>query len=588
MRRKRLLWQLYPTYLVITVIALMAVTWYSSSSFRRFAVEFTASDLEMRGRLASERFVELIEAEDSEGIQETCRRLSGMTNTRFTVIMPTGEVVGDSETDPEAMDDHGNRPEIMDALDSGRGESKRYSFTLQQNMIYVAIPLKNHNEIVGVLRLSMPTTALDRAMTDVYNHIALGGLVVALLAAGISFWVARRISRQLEQMRRTAASFASGDLTRKMPVSRIRELGDLARTMNSMAEQLYDRMQTVVRQRNEQEAVLASMIEGVLAVDNEARLISMNRAAAELFAIRPGRVQGRTIHENIRHAALLEFVDKTLAKKESGEAEITMFEKEERYLQVHGNVLHDAEGKTIGALFVLNDITRIRRLETVRRDFVANVSHELKTPVTSVKGFVETLLDGAMKDPDTARRFLEIISRHADRLQAIIEDLLSLSRLEQGDQAQIQLEHKLLRPIIDTAVQACELKASAKNVSVTIECGEKISAPINAPILEQAIINLIDNAIKYSNRDSEIIVSAVRNPEHAVIKVIDHGYGIEEKHLDRLFERFYRVDKARSRKLGGTGLGLAIVKHISQIHGGYTTVSSIPGKGSTFSIHIPL
>jgi two-component system phosphate regulon sensor histidine kinase PhoR len=355
-----------------------------------------------------------------------------------------------------------------------------------------------------------------------------------------------------------------------------------------MAEQLYERMQIVIRQRNEQEAMLSSMVEGVIAVDTDARLISLNRAAARLFHLSAEATEGRMLHEIIRNAPLLEFVDTVLATRKSDEAELTMFEKEEKYLQVHGTVLHDAQGRGIGALFVLNDITRIRRLESVRRDFVANVSHELKTPVTSVKGFVETLLDGAMDDRETAMRFLKIISRHSDRLQAIIEDLLSLSRLEQEeDKRKLTRETSALRTILDSAVQACDLKASEKNITISLDCPADIAVTVNTALLEQAIINLIDNAIKYSDDGERVEATAAVVGDELQIKIIDEGSGIPEEHLNRLFERFYRVDKARSRELGGTGLGLAIVKHIAQIHGGFPTVESVPGRGSTFTIHLP-
>jgi len=588
MRKKRLLWQLFPLFLILIVVSVVAVTWYATSSFRHFSVQQTAEVLKTRGHLAAPHLIPAQKNQDYIEVQKTCRELGELTGTRFTLIDLSGAVIADSEEDPVVMDNHGDRPEIMGALDSGFGQAIRYSYTLKQNMIYVALPIVDAGVVLGTLRLSLPITAIEETLDAVYRRVAWAGLAVALLTAIVSFFVSRRVSRPLEQMRRAAKRFAGGDLTHKIPESHILELGSLAASMNQMAEQLDDKMQTVVRQRNEQEAVLAGMTEGVLAIDSEARLITANRAAAEMFSLSPDRVHGRTLPEIIRHAALLEFVDNVLTSGESGEAEIILFEKGERYFQVHGTLLKDAGGEVIGALFVLNDITGLRRLETVRRDFVANVSHELKTPVTAVKGFVETLLDSAMDDPETARRFLEIISRQADRLQAIIDDLLSLSRLEQeADKAQISMAPTNLQPIIGAAIKACELTAAEKNVKIVLSCDEKLTARINAPLMEQAIINLIDNAVKYSDEGGEIKVLASATGKEIVIEVSDNGIGIAEEHLPRLFERFYRVDKARSRKMGGTGLGLAIVKHIIQIHGGYPGVVSEPGKGSTFSITLP-
>ena len=237
---------------------------------------------------------------------------------------------------------------------------------------------------------------------------------------------------------------------------------------------------------------------------------------------------------------------------------------------------------------MLNDVTRLRKLENIRRDFVANVSHEIKTPITAIKGFVETLRDGAVKNPEDAERFLSIIQKHVDRLEAIVEDLLSLSRIEkEGERQEIALEDHAVREILTGAIQLCEAKASAKSVVLELSCDEDLKGKINLALLEQAVVNLIDNAIKYSDSGKRVRIEAYKEDKGFLIRVQDQGCGIEKKHLDRLFERFYRVDKARSRKLGGTGLGLAIVKHIVQAHGGSVSVESQPGKGSTFSLHLP-
>jgi two-component system, OmpR family, phosphate regulon sensor histidine kinase PhoR len=257
-------------------------------------------------------------------------------------------------------------------------------------------------------------------------------------------------------------------------------------------------------------------------------------------------------------------------------------------LRIRGTALRDGHGQGVGAVIVLNDVTRYRHLENLRRDFVANVSHELKTPIASIKGFVETLLDGALQSPDDAQRFLKIIASHAERLNNIIEDLLSLSKIEQSEEAaNLPLVEVPLRPVLEAALRGCEPQASARKVSLELRC-EEILAHVNPPLMEQAIINLIDNAIKYSEPGGQVVVEAQQNASEVIVAVQDRGCGIATEHLPRLFERFYRVDRARSRKLGGTGLGLAIVKHIVQAHQGRVTVESTPGEGSTFSIHLPL
>jgi two-component system phosphate regulon sensor histidine kinase PhoR len=259
-----------------------------------------------------------------------------------------------------------------------------------------------------------------------------------------------------------------------------------------------------------------------------------------------------------------------------------------RYLQAHGTRLRNLGGQHYGALIVLNDITRLQKLEEVRRDFVANVSHELKTPITSIKGFVETLLDGALEDPQNTKRFLGIINKQADRLNSIVEDLLTLSRLEQEgkDKTELLFQEESLSEILQSAVDACKVDAEDKNIEVKVTCPKDLLVFVNGPLLEQAIVNLVVNSIKYSNEESKVHVEAGRDNGEVVISVRDFGVGIAEEHLPRLFERFYRSDKARSRKLGGTGLGLAIVKHIVQVHEGSVTVESTPGKATVFSIRL--
>jgi len=299
-------------------------------------------------------------------------------------------------------------------------------------------------------------------------------------------------------------------------------------------------------------------------------------------------VEGKLIQELIRNPDLHRFIRNTLTAEEPVEGDITLHKPEDRFLQAHGTPLRGAKGERIGSVIVLNDVTRIRRLEDLRREFVANVSHELKTPITSIKGFVETLQEGALSDSEDARRFLGIIAKHTDRLNAIIEDLLSLSRLEQnGDKNRIPLEESSIKNTIQSVLEFCADKAAEKNIRIHSHCDERITAKINPPLLEQALVNLIDNAIKFSEPDTDIHIEVGESEEQIRIDVRDQGCGIEKEHLSRIFERFYRVDKARSRKLGGTGLGLSIVKHIAKVHGGQVTVESTPRQGSTFSLLLP-
>ncbi|NLX97978.1 MAG: PAS domain-containing protein [Rhodopirellula sp.] len=441
----------------------------------------------------------------------------------------------------------------------------------------------------------LAVTLVSLAAYHVLRYLELSQLVVAVLVAslagGVSWFVARRISRPLEEIKRGAELFASGDLTHQLPLPASQEIAALAETMNVMAAELNRRFHALVEQRNEREAILSSMVEGVFAVDLRERLISLNHAGAQLLHARFEDVQGRSLQEVVRNPALQRLVAGVLSTQQSAsqEIEIHLCGGEQRILDAQGTVLFDSKDQAIGALVVLHDMTRVRRLENVRRDFVANVSHELKTPVTSIKGFVETLLDGALKDPDDAERFLKIVAAQADRLTAIIEDLLTLSRIEQGaEKTEISLAQGRIQSVLKEAAEVCQLKAAEKEIRLEVSCDPELAAEINAALLEQAVVNLIDNAVKYSPNRGSVLVDAIRTPAEVVIRVRDHGCGISREHVTRIFERFYRVDKARSRKLGGTGLGLAIVKHIAQAHGGRAGVESTLGVGSTFTLHLPV
>jgi two-component system phosphate regulon sensor histidine kinase PhoR len=330
------------------------------------------------------------------------------------------------------------------------------------------------------------------------------------------------------------------------------------------------------------------MIEGVLAVDATQRIVSINRAAADLLGIDALAVLGRSIQEVVRNADLRQFALQAIDCREPVEDDLVLRAARDRTLRVRGTPLRDVSGEG-GAVIVLNDITDIRHLENVRRDFVANVSHELKTPVASIKGFVETLLDGRVDDPDDRRRFLEIVGRQSDRLGAIIDDLLALSRIEQAEgMGDLPLERVAVADVLAAVVAECGPRADDRSIAIEVESPPGLEAEVNAPLLEQALINLVDNALKYSEQGGSVILAATPTEDGMLDLIVrDHGTGIGAEHLPRLFERFYRVDKGRSRKLGGTGLGLSIVKHIVQAHGGTVAVESTLGVGSTFRVRLP-
>ncbi|MFO7900683.1 MAG: ATP-binding protein, partial [Planctomycetota bacterium] len=534
--------------------------------------------------------------DDPAAVNELCDRLgrdAKWSSTRYTVVRADGTVLGDSEKHPvkDNMDNHGRRPEIVEAFRTtkGYGSSVRHSDTVDKDMMYVAVRIPGPGGAPAVARVSLPVTVIAETVRSIYRHVALGGAVVALLAILTCFWVSRTLSRPLEEMERTAEQFAAGDLSARVPVPDTFELAGLGETLNAMAADLDRRIQAIVRQRNEQEAILASMSEGVLAIDVDEQIISMNRTAGRMLGVEVEQARGRTIQEVIRNPELQKFVANALRSPDPTRGDVAVRDGQEKLLETYSASLRGPDDGAIGVVIVMNDVTRVRRLENLRRDFVANVSHELKTPITSIKGFVETLVDGAVDDREEAERFLRIVAGHADRLTAIIDDLLLLSRIEQDEQEPgIGRETWPLADILASAVRACEQRAAEKGTPVTLDCPDDLTAEVNAQLFEQAVTNLIDNAIKYSEPGSAIEVTGSAADGEVAVSVRDHGCGIEAKHLPRVFERFYRVDKARSRSLGGTGLGLAIVKHIVRAHQGRVTVDSTPGEGSAFTIFLPV
>ena len=588
MRAKRLLWQLYLSYLLITLAALLAIGGFASVEIRRFYLQSVNKNLHIRARLVEQQIGASLDATDIVKLQAFSNRFGETTSTRITVIAPDGKVLCDTEQSPSEMENHGNRQEVISALAGDVGQQTRLSSTLRDQLTYLAIPVERASRIIAVVRTSVHVTEVDEAVRSVQLQVAVGGLLIAVLASLLSLFVSRRISRPLETMRRGAERFAAGDLSYEMPVPKSAELGGLAVSLNKMARQLEERIGTIVQQRNEREAVLTSMAEGVLAVDSERKVLNLNRAAARLLDVDEQTAVGRPVDEIARNADVRQLITEALAGGESVEADLMLGTETERILAAKGAALLDQDGKSIGAVIVLDDVTQVRRLESIRRDFVANVSHELKTPIAAIKGFVETLLDGAMDDRQDALRFLKIVAKQSDRLSAIIEDLLSLAKIEQAEGVvAIEMEPHRVLDVLEAARGDTSAVAEERGVEIVVECDAELTARFNPPLLEQALANLLDNAVKYSEAGSRVHLSAENRDGQFIIAVADQGCGIPAEHLPRLFERFYRVDKARSRKLGGTGLGLAIVKHIAAAHGGRVEVDSTPGRGSRFSIVLP-
>ncbi|MDX1563886.1 MAG: ATP-binding protein [Phycisphaeraceae bacterium] len=399
----------------------------------------------------------------------------------------------------------------------------------------------------------------------------------------------------------SAAASSGGGLILFLSLAVLAALVVLWRLRGVYQDRIRQHEQTITNlqhRANELEATLSSMVEGVLAVDTNGRLINLNAAAIRLLDIHQGRVAVQPIERVIGHEGLRRFINQSLETDDPIQADIelprarTPLEEEaepaKRLFQVQGAALRNTEGRRIGSLIVLHDVTRLRRLEVIRSDFVTNASHEIKTPVSAIKAAAETLIDAHEQDESAVKQFLPIIARQADRLGAIIEDLLTLTRMERDEGEPIEAERGRVADLLRAVTETCQAGAREKNITLQTDCPDDLSLRFNAPLLEQALVNLLDNAVKYSPSQATVFLKAHIDAGHVVLSVRDEGPGIGPEHLNRIFERFYRTDKARSRELGGTGLGLSIVKHIALAHGGHVSVDSVPGHGSTFRIHLPV
>ncbi len=585
-KTKSLFWYLFTPFFLIGLFFLLASSWYSYRILKRVYYEKTEAAIAAHARLVSQMIMEPLSRNRLDEVRTASMRVAGTLQNRITVIDTAGAVLVDTETRPAIMENHAYRPEFRKALSGNTGMSVRRSGTLNVDMMYVAVPVETGGKTIAAVRVSTPVPLIVKdLLADYYRLDLLAGLL-ALAVLAVAFLLSRKISQSVLILQRGVEGYSHGLLGKKLRVPHIRELDRLAGDLNVMADRIQSLLLATEGQKRELEGVFSNMTEGVLVVDDGETIMQINRAAAAMFGLSFDQCPGKSIQETFRNSDLIKFVRKILSGVSPTEAQIRLSGRDERVLQAHGSSFSLPSPEKAGALIVLTDVTRLARLETVRKDFVANVSHELKTPVTSIKGFVETLLEGGLADKENAPRFLGIVAAHVDRLDAIIDDLLDLSRLEQNTQA-VPLEKAEIRPVVERAAECCAPQALAKQIRIGVECPPSLKAAIHAPLLEQAVKNLVDNAVKYSDEKTKVDVVCTKSGGKIRIEVADQGPGIPKKHLPRIFERFYRVDPARSRELGGTGLGLSIVKHIAQVHNGRVEAQSTLGKGSTFTIVLP-
>jgi two-component system phosphate regulon sensor histidine kinase PhoR len=589
MLRPRFLWKLYASYLVLlictTALVAALVARHTSQEIHRTVHHM----LHSQALLLHELALEVFEASAPQSWSARLRSKSAAIGSQITMIRPDGTVVADSEDHPSHLQNHARRPEIAaarqrDAIATDIRISPRFGALT----MYLAQPVRRQGELLGYIRTAMPLTTLRQRLSYVWRTVIIAGSSAAAIGLLFSILFARQVADPLRRMTDAATQLAGQYAPQPVFMRTKDEIENLTNAFDRMARNLRDRMETIIKDRNQLLTVLGGMVEGVIAVDENELVTHMNQAAGTILQVNPDISIGKHIWEVTRVRAVIESLGSTINDAENMTCEVHITRPQELTLKLNASPLWDSRGTSIGAVMVLHDVTDIRRLENIRRDFVANVSHELKTPITTIKGFVETLRDGAIDDREHAHRFLDIIANNGDRLHAIIEDLLSLSRLEQAEQiARLVRQETVLKQVIERAVRGCGAKAESRQVTVTTACDPELRLSVNASLIEQAIVNLLDNAINYSKAGSTIHIDASRRADEVTVCVQDEGIGIPQEHLPRLFERFYRVDKARSRERGGTGLGLAIVKHIAQVHGGQVSVVSTLGEGSTFTLHLP-
>lgn len=510
--------------------------------------------------------------------------------TRITIINHDGTVLGESDSDTINMENHLYRKEIREAIDGNLGFDKRLSKTLNLDYIYVAYPIKSKNIIV---RVAVPLNQINSINKSFYFYTTIGVLVGILLAIFISLKVSNIIISPLNHLINTTKEIANGNYKKRVNLNSNDELEELAYTFNEMANKLDNTLCGILDKNIRIDTIINSMRDGIIAFDSDYKILIVNTSACEIFGVSYGPgIVGKNILNITKNQKINSFIEDTIKNNVAITDEITIFSPRivsNSIYKVYTNPIRtgDLNVKNVGGVITLHNVTSVKKLEQIRTEFVSNVTHELKTPLTSIRGFVETLKDGAIEDTDVASKFLDIIDIEAERLFHLINDILQLSEIE-GMRNDEHVSENNLSIIIDEVVQLLEPSANKKNIKIEVDIEPELMVLVNKYRIKQMMINLVDNAIKYNVDNGKVFINAIKIDNITTISVKDTGIGIPHKHHSRIFERFYRVDKGRSRNMGGTGLGLSIVKHIVHLYNGEIILNSEPGKGTEFIIRLPL
>jgi two-component system phosphate regulon sensor histidine kinase PhoR len=582
------------SHFLVGCTALAVVALWLPPAVEQYAVTTLERQLAGEARLVRRITAPLLADRSPARLQALTRQVGGEVGARVTVIDASGRVLADSLVqDSATMENHADRPEVRTAMRGGVGQSIHRSRTLGMDRVYVAVPVfesgaPTHPAPLGVVRLSLSLEEVHRYIRQLRQTLLTGVALAALAAVGLSLLLTRSLAGPLEALRQGALGWAQGDLSRRVPLYSRDEIGELAEAFNRMATRLQDSMAALARDRSQVATVFHAMAEGLLVTDGAGRVRLLNPAAALLLGVAGAEVEGRTVLEIALDVPLQALVEQVLRTGAPGTCERTLRAPIERVVAVSAvPIAAGGESAPQGAVLVFHDLTAVRRLERVRRDFVANASHELRTPLTSMRVMVETLLGGAREDPEAAERFLQILDRELRRMTRLVNDLLELSRLD----AQTEPEAPggvALAPLVADLEAGWQAIAREQGLRLEVRVPEPLSVRAEPEGLRQILGNLLDNALKYTPSGGQVRVTARRKSHQVVLEVADTGIGIPMADLDRIFERFYRVDKDRSRDVGGTGLGLSIVKHVVQLYGGSIAVESRLNQGSTFRVTLPV
>jgi two-component system phosphate regulon sensor histidine kinase PhoR len=574
--------------MVAQAVVVAALAAYAFREMKEFHYDQSLDTLERLTPLLVEEYTDL--SLPGLGAEEILARIehdATAADVRITIVSEDGTVLGDSTADAALMDNHSSRREIRLAREAGEGSAVRFSNTLRAEMMYFAQRVET-DETSFYVRTGIPLTDVDASFAGVARVLIIASVLSLVVTLVLIYIIVRRHSTSISRLARSASRFASGDLGHRIIRPTTRELATLAQSLNHMARQLHDRIEELQTQRNEQQAILQSMTDGVIALDRDHRILNINHTAELLLGVSAQSARGRLLQEVVREPELHQFVAASFEGDHDEWAEFNLALDSSRVVRATSSPLEDSDGETVGLLVVINEITRLRRLEQVRRDFAANVSHELRTPITNIQGYIETLLEVGVEDREQASQFLAVVKKNSDRLKSILEDTLALSRLEEpGAADELDRTPTSVTMMVRSAIGQFNGAATAKDITISTEVPDDLQVSVCAPMLVLALGNLISNAVAYSPPGTTVNVVATSDRDGVRIRVEDQGPGISRDHQYRVFERFYRVDKARSRELGGTGLGLAIVKHIMRVHGGDVSLRSEPEEGSVFTLHLP-